>query len=162
MHYTKLFRAGKFSTNLIVCSVLGCEQPVAGKSVCSLHWQRLKRTGELGQAASLRNLKGEGGINSGGYLRYTRDGKEILGHREVAEKALGKPLPLGSIVHHLNGDKLDNRLHNLVVCPDESYHQLLHKRQKELGWAGPEHTDEWKAKQALGASLTLENLFSRS
>lgn len=43
-----------------------------------------------------------------------------------AEKAIGKPLPKGAIVHHALGDKTDDSC--LVICPDEAYHHLLHQR----------------------------------
>lgn len=51
-------------------------------------------------------------------------------HILIAEKALGKFLPVGSVVHHLNGIKSENSGNNLVVCQDERYHQLLHLRMK--------------------------------
>lgn len=46
----------------------------------------------------------------------------------VAERALGKYLPPGAIVHHVNEIKVDNSPGNLVICPDRSYHMLLHAR----------------------------------
>lgn len=51
-------------------------------------------------------------------------------HVEVAERALGKPLPKGAIVHHVNGVKTDNCPENLVVCQDQAYHKLLHQRMR--------------------------------
>jgi len=67
------------------------------------------------------------GANSEGY---------VLQHRLVAEKALGKILPEGAEVHHVNCDGLDNRPENLVICPDGAYHGLLHRRQRAMDACG--------------------------
>ena len=50
----------------------------------------------------------------------------------VAEKALGKLLPSGAVVHHVNGQITDNRNENLVICQDQAYHILLHQRARAL------------------------------
>jgi hypothetical protein len=50
----------------------------------------------------------------------------------VAERAMGKPLPKGAHVHHVNEIKTDDRNENLVVCQDAKYHQLLHVRARAL------------------------------
>ncbi len=54
----------------------------------------------------------------------------VFEHILVAEKALGKFLPEGAEIHHVNGIKDDNRPSNLVICPDHSYHILLHVRMR--------------------------------
>lgn len=73
-----------------------------------------------------------------GYVRvyapdHPRSSKEgyVFEHILVVEEAMGKPLPDGAVVHHVNGDGTDNRNENLVVCQDQAYHLLLHKRMKE-------------------------------
>jgi len=48
---------------------------------------------------------------------------------EMAEKILGKKLKRNEIVHHINGNTLDNRCANLLVCT-KKYHGYLHQ---ELG-----------------------------
>lgn len=42
-------------------------------------------------------------------------------HIIVWEKANGKPLPKGWVVHHFNGIKDDNRIENLVAMPRNSH-----------------------------------------
>jgi hypothetical protein len=52
-------------------------------------------------------------------------------HVVVAEKALGRAMKKGEVVHHVNGDKTDNRNENLVIC-SASYHRELHERMSQL------------------------------
>lgn len=46
-----------------------------------------------------------------------------------ASKALKKPLPKKSIVHHFDGNPGNNENSNLIVCENQEYHGLLHKRR---------------------------------
>lgn len=48
----------------------------------------------------------------------------------VAEKVLGKPLPPGAVVHHIDGNSLNNENGNLVICQDKAYHNRLHRRMR--------------------------------
>lgn len=64
---------------------------------------------------------------------------EVREHRLVAETALGRPIDTKHPIHHVNGDKTDNRPCNLVVCEDTAYHELLHRRQRALDACG--HAD---------------------
>jgi hypothetical protein len=52
----------------------------------------------------------------------------VAEHTLVAERALGKFLPDGAVVHHVDQVKTHNDPSNLVVCQDAAYHALLHYR----------------------------------
>lgn len=56
--------------------------------------------------------------------------------RRIAEAVLGKPLPPGAEVHHVDEDPFNNKSSNLVICEDRAYHWLLHQRMRALKACG--------------------------
>jgi hypothetical protein len=54
----------------------------------------------------------------------------VYEHILKAEKALGKPLPKGVEIHHVDENRRNNVNSNLVVCQDRAYHKLLHARAR--------------------------------
>lgn len=114
------------------CQVPGCNKSTKGSSpkvgMCGMHYARFKRNGHT---ELTRRQNGTGNINAGGYI----EGRMVAGRRTyehilVAEKALGKRLPKGAEVHHVNEIRTDNRPENLVICPGAGYHRLLHRRME--------------------------------
>src|ERR671923_1279770 len=73
-----------------------------------------------------------GSLNAGGYRRLTINGKNILEHRWIMEQHLGRKLLRSEHVHHLNGDKLDNRLENLVVMSHAEHNREHHPLKCDL------------------------------
>ena len=48
--------------------------------------------------------------------------RRLLYHRQLAAAYLGRPLELGEIVHHRDGDPSNNARDNLLVLPNQRYH----------------------------------------
>lgn len=109
------------------CIADGCVKDSKKKGYCEAHYRRMHNFGRL------HNIRqSAGGLVSmkGGYLTQRIDGVKKLYHIRVAEKALGRELPAGAEVHHINETPSDNRPENLVICPDRDYHSMLHARQR--------------------------------
>lgn len=64
--------------------------------------------------------------------RYHKPFGKPSGHTTIAETALGRPLAKGQCIHHVDNDGRNNDHSNLVICPSEDYHKLLHFRQIAL------------------------------
>ena len=60
---------------------------------------------------------------------YNKKG-DVKEHRYIMEQYLGRKLNLNEIVHHKDGNKLNNNINNLEVMT-ASYHSKLH-RKKDL------------------------------
>lgn len=85
---------------------------------------------------------GNKSISSHGYVAVCIGaGKRQYEHILVAEKSLGRRLrnfgrgnPKTEIVHHINGNKTDNRPANLLICTHEYHVGLHHKLENSPAW----------------------------
>src|SRR5882672_3785136 len=103
----------------------------------------------------LRSKRGERIKSTSGYITILGQYEHIL----VAEKALGKPLPKGANVHHIDANRMNNDPRNLVVCPSKSYHWLIEMRGRAYDACG--HAD-WVKCRYCGQYDNPKNMFIRN
>lgn len=69
-------------------------------------------------------------------------------HTILAEKALGGPLPQEVVVHHHTSNQL-------VICQDQNYHKLIHKRTRaykacgHAAWRKCKYCQKWDSPDNL-------------
>lgn len=114
-----------------VIKVLPCQEKTKRfcSRVCLSKWQSVRYSGSgnpayKGGIAIYTN--GKKRINSYSQKFIIGGGKKKPEHRAIVENLIGRPLLRIEHVHHINGDSLDNRNSNLLVC-DVSYHRWLHE-----------------------------------
>lgn len=93
-------------------------------------------------------------IDSYGYevVRLQGDGRLRKVHRLVVEEAIGRPLDRSEVVHHINGDKRDNRIENLEILSN-SEHSREHGAGARRPWQEKRLPDEARIMYEQGASL---------
>lgn len=113
-----------------ICSIEGCGKTHESRGYCKEHYQQWYRYGD--PLARFRAKRGSGWTSRQGY-KFNGAKQE---HISAAEKAIGKPLPSGAVVHHLDGNPSNNDSGNLLVCPSQAYHRLIHQREDAFDACG--------------------------
>ena len=62
--------------------------------------------------------------------KYVTNPDQTRQHRVVVERYIGRPLTSEEIVHHLNKDRADNRIVNLVLFESDSDHMRFHMHSR--------------------------------
>jgi len=66
--------------------------------------------------------------NGSGWSCYEKE------HKVIAEEKISRKLKKGEVVHHIDGDKLNNFEENLHVCKNSMEHRLAHTSLQDIGY----------------------------
>jgi hypothetical protein len=104
---------------------------IMGKSIDALRHAKSRYCSDLGRqnqgmsrGFSHYNFKNYKTIDGIGYVVNTKNGKRV--HREVMESYLGRVLDADELVHHVNGNKQDNRIENLELTNRSEHVRVYH------------------------------------
>lgn len=111
--------ANKFNASKLSENRKGSNNPMHGKK----SWNN--KGGKIVLSGS-RNVK---------YIEVYKNGKQIKKHRLIMEEHLGRELNKDEIVHHIDGNGLNNNISNLQVM-HKSDHSRLHADVSYLNGGG--------------------------
>jgi hypothetical protein len=117
-----------------ICVIENCETRAIGRGMCSKHYTRVRNHGDP-FTLKIRE-DGQGSQDGNGYWVHRLNGRFVRRGVLVAEHALGRRLPKGVEVHHVDENKSDDSNMNLVICESAAYHRLLHRRKRALAACG--------------------------
>lgn len=82
---------------------------------------------------------GERVINLAGYveIKVGPGSKYKLEHRIVVENFIGRKLKKNEIIHHINLNKTDNRIDNLMIFKSNMEHSKFHAKIRQFGYTNP-------------------------
>lgn len=98
------------------CPTKDCARPLYCKGLCRRCYNKMRNGIEPGTG----KIRGRYSLvpwtnSSDGYIWINLPEGKIMEHRKVMEDHLGRKLIPGENVHHVNGNRSDNRLENLEL-----------------------------------------------
>lgn len=78
-------------------------------------------------------------INHKGYvmIRDPIKKKYYLEHIKIVEDFIKCNLKKSEVIHHINENKTDNRIENLMIFPNPKAHQQFHNKIRQFGLTNP-------------------------
>jgi hypothetical protein len=76
-------------------------------------------------------------INDKGYVLVKCGRTWILEHRLVVENFIGRKLTSQEAIHHINGNKKDNKLSNLMLFDTQKEHKAFENKIRQFGETNP-------------------------
>ena len=71
------------------------------------------------------------------YHPYKDKNGFVQEHRLIVENKLKRFLTPEEVIHHINEDKKDNRIENLMLFKNQKEHQKFHLKLKQFGITNP-------------------------
>ncbi len=124
-----------------ICSIESCNLPKKARGFCDRHYESLRKHGDpLKRRTHTKRFSGKRLLSKEGYVwiylpehHLANKMGYVIEHRMIMEEMLGRPIRKNENVHHLNGNKQDNRPENLELWVKD---QPCGQRREDLvNWA---------------------------
>jgi len=141
----KKTRIGKYSRN--IKNYCKCGKQVSRGSTrcisCSLRGRKSWNKGKKMPMISKENHY-KWKLNKSGYRtiylpKHPNSSKQgyVAEHRLIVEQKIGRHLTKEEVVHHIDEDKQNNKIENLMLFKTNSLHQKFHTKIRQFGMTGP-------------------------